>query len=870
MLGELRNAFGVGAIVKKRFLLFAGTAMGILCFGRTSSYGQTNWTLTMAPSNAWVAVAASADCSTIAAVIAGGGIYNSLDSGTNWNQSDAPTNNWSAIASSTNGVNMTAAVNGGGIWRSSDSGASWLQSMAPSNSWLSLASSADGTRLIAGGVGGAWISTDSGSNWNLASPTGTNWAGEGLSFFTVVSSANGSMLFTESEGPGGSTWASTNAGSTWIDEDGTSFQSLALSANGSTMVAGAGNGVWVSTDLGESWRTWTLYLPDYTQAGAVASSADGSKLIVLEGSSPIYASGDGGFAWAPDYSPNEPLSNLALSADGNQLVAIVNGGGIYTWRPTAPFVASEPQSQTVPGETSVELNVGAFTIASPQFQWMFNGAPLQNATNSTLTLTSVTPFQDGSYSVLVSNAFGSVLSSNAVLTVVPAFLTTQTPDPSLHSANLIASITTGADSTEVWFEWGLDTNYAHATLPTLVQGPNTWSISNLITSLTPYTVYHCQAVASNEFGTVLGGDVSFTTVPKFVQVGTNTDWEALAMSADGLEIVGTLNGMIYVSTNLGATFTPTDGPGSVIEVSSNGETILSLTGTNLYFSLDRGETWSTNTTPTTFQFFAASSNAQFLAAANGNPNVWITTNFGATWTEHGVPYGYTAGLACSSDGSHIYGAGSAGYGVAGVYGSTDFGMYWNSVETYYGQTGAGPIACSSNGEVIAEAAEIFFMTANGGASWFLAGGGINTCGGVDCSASGETIILTAYCADILVSPDTGNSWYAANTPHGFDGVGVKSSADGKTLAIFSDGSLFLSLPPPSLPSALSVATISSNGLPTFELSGQPGYTYTVQASTNLINWEYVATFINTNGTVPFTDPDSPNYSQRYYRVVLAP
>jgi hypothetical protein len=53
------------------------------------------------------------------------------------------------------------------------------------------------------------------------------------------------------------------------------------------------------------------------------------------------------------------------------------------------------------------------------------------------------------------------------------------------------------------------------------------------------------------------------------------------------------------------------------------------------------------------------------------------------------------------------------------------------------------------------------------------------------------------------------------------------------------------------------------------LTGQPGYTYAVQASTNLINWEYIATFINTNGTVPFTDPSSTNYNERYYRVLLA-
>ena len=78
------------------------------------------------------------------------------------------------------------------------------------------------------------------------------------------------------------------------------------------------------------------------------------------------------------------------------MVAAANGGGIYTWRTTAPLIASEPQSQTIPGAISVEFSVGAFTIAAAQYQWMFDGIPLQNATNSTLTLTNVTALEAGS------------------------------------------------------------------------------------------------------------------------------------------------------------------------------------------------------------------------------------------------------------------------------------------------------------------------------------------------------------------------------------------------------------------------------------------------------------------------------------------
>jgi uncharacterized delta-60 repeat protein len=51
-------------------------------------------------------------------------------------------------------------------------------------------------------------------------------------------------------------------------------------------------------------------------------------------------------------------------------------------------------------------------------QWRFNGVELAGQTNAHLTLTGVTTNQAGNYSVLVSNAFGSVISSNAALIVV--------------------------------------------------------------------------------------------------------------------------------------------------------------------------------------------------------------------------------------------------------------------------------------------------------------------------------------------------------------------------------------------------------------------------------------------------------------------
>lgn len=61
---------------------------------------------------------------------------------------------------------------------------------------------------------------------------------------------------------------------------------------------------------------------------------------------------------------------------------------------------------TAPGSTTVS------------YQWQFNGADISDATNSVLSLENVQTSQSGNYSVLVSNAAGSVTSSNALLTVI--------------------------------------------------------------------------------------------------------------------------------------------------------------------------------------------------------------------------------------------------------------------------------------------------------------------------------------------------------------------------------------------------------------------------------------------------------------------
>ena len=85
----------------------------------------------------------------------------------------------------------------------------------------------------------------------------------------------------------------------------------------------------------------------------------------------------------------------------------------------APLIAIQPTNQTVPlGQPAISFSVVAIG-RSVTYQWQFNGTNILNATNSTLLLNFVQYADAGAYSVVVTNGFGAMVSSNAVLTVVP-------------------------------------------------------------------------------------------------------------------------------------------------------------------------------------------------------------------------------------------------------------------------------------------------------------------------------------------------------------------------------------------------------------------------------------------------------------------
>jgi hypothetical protein len=253
-----------------------------------------------------------------------------------------PCHHWISVASSSDGNVLAAAATNGPICISKDSGASWVQAYVPeTNCWSSIAISTNGNILAAVAINGSiYVSTNSGLAWKQASVPSNSWS-------SVAMSADGTrMLTSATNGPiylsndSGLTWTATDVPLTW---NGYSINSwwgaVASSADGSQLMvigyAKTGQSAYgeyftASTDSGTSW---TNTLQDFPSS-AIACSADGKKVAVahLGGWVLVWTNGipptGNSYGWM--LASGKHLTSVASSADGSKLATAAASGEIYT------------------------------------------------------------------------------------------------------------------------------------------------------------------------------------------------------------------------------------------------------------------------------------------------------------------------------------------------------------------------------------------------------------------------------------------------------------------------------------------------------------------------------------------------------------
>jgi hypothetical protein len=157
------------------------------------------------------------------------------------------------------------------------------------------------------------------------------------------------------------------------------------------------------------------------------------------------------------------------------------------------------------------------------------------------------------YQLVATNSSGTGYSADMMLTTAappagqpPTADTAPATAITTTTANLWGTVGSGGLVTTYYFRWGTDTTYGNAP-------PSNWIASNegqvnvyyTLTNLSPGTTYHFQIVATNTAGTTYGADQSFATQGYFT---------------NGLDVY------TYLITNNTITITGYNGPGGQVAI----------------------------------------------------------------------------------------------------------------------------------------------------------------------------------------------------------------------------------------------------------------------------------------------------------------
>jgi len=120
------------------------------------------------------------------------------------------------------------------------------------------------------------------------------------------------------------------------------------------------------------------------------------------------------------------------------------GNATLNWnQPAAPIFTAQPQSRTVYQGNNVTFSATAIGTPDPTYQWRSNTVNISGATSSSYTITSVQTNHAANYTVVASNASGSVTSQVAVLTVLTSQATLSGPVVTNNSFQMSVSQVSG-------------------------------------------------------------------------------------------------------------------------------------------------------------------------------------------------------------------------------------------------------------------------------------------------------------------------------------------------------------------------------------------------------------------------------------------
>jgi GH25 family lysozyme M1 (1,4-beta-N-acetylmuramidase)/alpha-tubulin suppressor-like RCC1 family protein len=172
-----------------------------------------------------------------------------------------------------------------------------------------------------------------------------------------------------------------------------------------------------------------------------------------------------------------------------------------------PGIATQPQSQVVMVGSNVLFTVGATGATPLAYQWHFNGTNIAAATASSYTRSNAQLANAGTYTVTITNKYGSTNSANALLTVHGQPVITSQPTPVITGLGLPASFSVGVSgSTPFSYQWRMN--------GTSIQGATLSSLT--FSSVAPSNAGSYSVVVTNLYGKVTSSNPALSVMDPYI------------------------------------------------------------------------------------------------------------------------------------------------------------------------------------------------------------------------------------------------------------------------------------------------------------------------------------------------------------------
>lgn len=361
-----------------------------------------------------------------------------------------------------------------------------------------------------------------------------------------------------------------------------------------------------------------------TVTGGGVGSLSGASPDLLIGGAPDYTTSDVNGSQQRYFAGT--VSQVAFfdsALTAQQILAL------YSAADVAPTISQNPQPVTIGLGSSGSLNVTASGTAPFGYQWYQGSTGLSDvpgnisgSSTATLNITNALVSNGGNYSVVVTNAFGTVTSTVAAVTISlgPTILTQPSPaTTTLYAGNQTGFSLVAVGASPFHYQW-----YDNASL---LSGA---TASNLvITALAGTNSYVC--IVTNSYGSATSSVIAVTAQTFVTPASGFTVNFAVAPGSTASEVYNGQGAYSDPGNNLWNPFPGTPGvPTGLAFTSASNQTLVTAT---LDYGFNNGANGNTtNGTPSWLLSYEDAVNA-------GSPGIGGTTNPEGQLIIHDLPQG---------------------------------------------------------------------------------------------------------------------------------------------------------------------------------------------------------------------------------------